>query len=361
MRRSFLAVVVLAVLGTLALLLSVGACGGEPFDPQSKVSGVRMFGVRADKPYAKPGDTVNLEVLLTDGRAEKPRPLRLYWIPIVCMNPANDLYYLCFAGGAAATLVPAGPPGDGGAGDAGAGVALDADAGGGGPLASIPTGVDLSPFLPQGNTFSFRMPDDAIKTREGAQPYGLAILFNMACAGQVRFVQPDPRQGPQQLPLQCTDEAGTPLPPSDWVLGISRVYAYADRANANPIVERITLGGVEVDPTVGITVEPCRERERINCKENELDVRVADASWEEAPTQQGELLHEQLWVSWFSDIGEIDVEARLLFDTRKGRPAKTSVAYRAPATTGAGTLWGVVHDSRGGQTFITLPLNVRTP
>ena len=72
-----------------------------------------------------------------------------------------------------------------------------------------------------------------------------------------------------------------------------------------------------------------------------------------------EILHEQIWISWFSDVGQIEVDARLLFDTRKGRPEKTTVAFRAPPATTRGTLWGVVHDSRGGQTFLTFPVEVR--
>ena len=92
----------LAVL-VLSALSAVLACGNSGFDPASKVDSVRLFAVRADKPYAKPGDTVTLEALMTDQRKAKPRAAKLYWIPVLCLNPREDLYYLCFA-----------PPGDGG-------------------------------------------------------------------------------------------------------------------------------------------------------------------------------------------------------------------------------------------------------
>src|SRR4051812_26510471 len=182
----------LLVVIAIAAGLAVVACGAEGFDPASKVDSVRLFVVKADKPYVKPGETVTLEALFTDARKEKPRAAKMYWIPVLCLNPKDDLYYLCFAppgdGGREAgntRLIPVGPLADAGAADAGA---ADAGAiGGSNPFASIPTGVDLAPFLPQGNTFSFTIPTDAVKERQGSAPYGLAVVFNILCAGRVEF------------------------------------------------------------------------------------------------------------------------------------------------------------------------------
>ncbi len=355
--RAFLAVLLLALAAALAF-----ACGGGGFDPQSKVDSVRMFGVKVDKPYAKPGDTVTLEVLMTDGRREKPRPLKLFWIPIVCLNPPNDLYYLCFAGAAGDGGASRGPrffaPGlaDAGAADAGVGAAP------GGPLAQIPTGIDLGPFLPQGTTFSFRMPDDAIQPRQGTDPYGLALVFNIACAGQVRLAERDPSGGLQQVPIQCTDENGVQLPPSDYVIGISRVYAYETRTNTNPVIEKVTFEGQDVDLQKGIVVERCTAVKRMDCPEKKLDIRVSDASWEENPSDvvEGRALREQIWVSYYSDKGDIDVDARLLFDTTKGRPpGDNDVKFRAAPDPGRGTIWAVVHDNRGGKAWVVVPVTIQ--
>jgi hypothetical protein len=352
----------LILLGALAVF----ACGGEGFDPASKIDSVRMFVVKADKPYAKPGETVTLEALFTDARKDKPRVAKVYWIPILCLNPQDDLYYLCFAppgdGGRQAgstRLVPVGPLADAGAGggaDGGAGAF-----GGANPFANIPTGVDLAPFLPQGPTFSFRIPDDAVKVREGIDPYGLAIVFNVLCAGRVEFAARDESGGVQQVPVLCTDENGVKLPPSDYVIGISRVYAYADRINTNPVIEALTLEGKDVLPAQGITIERCTEEKEKDCKENKLGIRVSDSSWELNPsevTREGEL-REQIWVDWYSDIGKLDSESRLLFDTRQGRVPESDVTYRAPKEPTDGTLWGVVHDNRGGAAWIFVPLHVR--
>jgi hypothetical protein len=353
----------LCLLALVGIVVLGSACGGTAFDSQSKVNSVRLFGVRADKPYAEPGETVTLEVLATDARESKPLPLTVYWIPIVCINPRQDLYYLCFLpselpdGGAidgGSRLVSPFPP-DAGADEADAGAARGA----GGALSSIPVGVDLSSMLPKGNTFSFRMPDDVIQPRPGSAPYGLAIVFNVACAGQVRLAaRVDGR--PQQVPIQCTDQDGVPLSPNDYVIGINRVYSYADRANTNPVIEKVTVDGVDVDPAMGVTVDRCVASRRAACKPTKLDVRVSSASWEPNPNPDGtETQHEQIWVAYYSDIGDLKDEARLLFDAKKGRIDDSAVEYRAPYAAGEGTLWAVVHDNRAGAAFVTLPLHVR--
>jgi len=356
-----------AVAAAALVALLVGAlvaCTAQGFDAQHKVDSVRLFAVRADKPYARPGETVTLEVLLTDQRRDKPRALKLYWIPIVCLNPRDDLYYLCFApqpdGGSPGgpRFIPAGPLADAGAGRDGG-----ADAGGlpTNPLGSIPTGVDLGPFLPQGNTFSFTMPADAIIPREGIDPYGLAIVFNIACAGKVVIVDRDPAGGPQQVPIQCQDEDGNQLPPSDYVIGISRVYSYATRVNTNPVVQRVVVDDKDVDPQAGITVERCTTPRRADCQDHKIDVKVAESSWEENPNDVAGSLQqrEQIWATYYTNQGEFTDDARLLFDTRKGRVSESDNTYRAPADPAEGTIWAVVHDNRGGASWVVLPLHVK--
>jgi hypothetical protein len=359
-------------------LAAIFACGAADFDPASKVDSVRLFVVRADKPYVKPGENVTLEALIGDARKDKSRAAKLYWIPILCLNPKEDLYYLCFAPpgdggrqGGDTRLVPIGPLADAGAGeggvgagaDGGAGAALGGDAGarGANPFANIPTGVDLAPFLPQGPTFSFRMPDDAVKVREGSDPYGLAIVFNILCAGRVEFAARDLEGGAQQVPVLCTDENGVKLPPSEYVIGISRVYAWPDRTNANPVIEKIVHEDKDVIPAQGITVERCTAAKERDCKENKFNVVVSDSSWELNPsdvTREGER-HEQIWVDYYSDLGKFDQDARLLFDTQAGRLDENEVKFRAPTSVVDGTLWVVVHDNRGGAAWIVVPLHVR--
>jgi len=329
----------------------VSACGGQSFESASKVDSVRLLAVKADKPYARPGETVTLEALVADGRKDKTRPARVFWIPVVCLNPNEDAYFRCFA-----------PPSSQG----GPGMRLIA-ARGGAPattipsLAAIPAGVDASAALVQTNTFSFVMPDDAVAPRKGIEPYGLAFVFNVVCAGQVRFARFEPSGGPQQVPVECTDEQGNRLPPSEYVIGISRVYSWQSRTNANPVLERITFNGAPVDPAVGVTVERCVAERQKDCPEQKFGVAIADQSWEDNPSEvtQGGALREQIWVSYFSDIGEFESEARLLFDTRQGRVTDSDVTYRAPKQQASGTLWAVVRDNRGGASWLSMPVGVK--
>jgi len=361
-RRFLVLVSILAAL----VVSAVVACNANGFDPQSKIDSVRMLVVKADKPYVKPGESVTLEALVTDGRKAKPRAAKLYWIPVLCLNPRDDLYYFCFAppGDAgtqagATRLVPIGPLAalaDGGA-EAGAAAA------GGSPFNQIPTGVDLAPFLPQGPSFTFTMPADAAQPREGAPvPYGLGIVFNILCAGRVEFATRDPAAGNQQVPIRCTDEEGNSLPPSEYVIGISRVYAYQDRVNTNPVIEKVTLEGLDVDINAGLTLDKCAygTRER-DCREYKVDVRVSDSSWEPNPSdvEREGPLREQVWVSYYSDIGVFENDARLLFDTRKGRAPASPVGLRAGYQVVDGTMWVVVHDNRGGASWLAVPLHVR--
>ncbi len=338
----------------------VVACNAGGFDPQSKVDSVRIFATRADEPYAKPGDKVTLEVLLGDGRKDKTHALRHFWVPLVCLNPQDDLYYACFIpaeGGNGAGAVdggarrrPAPPPGAG------------TGAGNGSVLGNLPSGVDLSPFLPQGTTFSFTMPTDVIQPRQGNDPYGLAIVFDIACAGKITLLQRDPTGGPQQVPLQCTGDDGLALPPSQYVIGISRVYSYASRTNTNPVIDDFTKDTVHVDAVQGITVDHCTEAKSANCPDIKLDVHVTDASWEENPsetTHDGTPFHEQIWVDWYSDVGDFTEDARLLFDAQKGRNDDTPVKFHAPKFVADGTVWAVVHDNRGGASWTSVPIHVK--
>ncbi|MDB4946516.1 MAG: hypothetical protein JWP97_6050 [Labilithrix sp.] len=353
----------LVVVVALAVAAALFACGTQGFDPISKVDSVRLFVVGADKPYARNGDTVTLQALWTDGRRDRARQAKLYWIPILCLNPRDDLYYLCFANPGDATnqagatrLIPLGP-----LADAGAAGGADAGAPGGNPFAGIPTGVDLGPLLPQGDRFTFQLPNDAVQPREGSDPYGLAVIFNVLCAGRLEFAARDPNGGAQQVPVRCTDENGVQLPPSDYVIGVSRVYAWDVRTNANPNIEKLTFEGKDVDLAAGITVERCTAAKEADCKENKLDVRVSDDSWEENPadvTRDGPL-HEQIWADYYADIGKIDDGARLLFETSEGRLTDTENVFRAPPDVVDGTLWVVVHDNRGGSSWRTVPLHVR--
>ena len=339
------------VLGALATCAtcSTSSCGGG-FDAPSKIESVRILASRADKPYAAPGDTVNVEVLAYDARPTKPEPMRISWLPTPCINPKNDAYYGCFA-----ALAGLGAPQDGGAGAG--------PRSGGGLLAP---GVDLTPFLPSGPTFSFTMPADIIAKHVPAPgapaPYGLAIVFNIACAGHLEFVaiQSD---NPQTPPIGCFDQNHNPLGSDDYVLGFTRVYSYATLTNANPVIDHVEFLNAPADPSAGLTVTRCaQDSSGTDCPANEIDVIVPPSSQELNPGDtdaNGVMRHEQIWVDYFATEGQFGSDARLLYDAASGQVSGTANKYFAPNDPATGTLWVVAHDNRGGTNWEALPLHVQ--
>ena len=373
----FVAVVIGA--GTASIASTPGC--GTGFDPVSKIRGVRILATKADKPFAHPGDTVNLEMLVADGRTEKTRPLTVSWIPAVCTNPRSDLYYACFApqyatdGGASdASLALT----DGGAsvtdagegGDAGQTAQAPAASSGAGALASIiakiPPHTNLTPFLPQGLTYSFKVPADIVSshvpTPGAARPYGLAILFNYACAGHLEIVPIDSSGNPLQIPIGCFDDDGNQVKVDDGVFGLLRVYSHNDISNANPVIDSFTQDGVAVDLRAGITLDHCTASRRGDCQKVKLTPVVPETSWEENPDSndgRGNMQHEEVWVDYYSTIGDLGDDARLLYDVGAGKIQKPEVEFQPPSDPGEGTLWAVVHDNRGGVEWVVVPLHVK--
>jgi hypothetical protein len=351
----------LAPLAAVALVAAAIACGPADFDPSTKLNSVRILASRIndDKAYAKPGDSVEVEVLAFDGRAQKPRPMQIYWIPFPCVNPSGDLYYACFADPASAAGGTGGGA-DGGAGAPGVGQALG----------QLKPGVDLTPFLPTGPKFKVDVPSNIIDAHPpvvgASAPYGLIILFNVVCAGHIEIVPVDPSAGPQGVPLACFDEAHNRLPPSDYVIGFTRVYAYASRANKNPVIDGVTLDGAPIalaapagDPggTYGITHAPCPT----DC-ETKLDVQVPESSYELSEGDidpDGQTRHEQIWVDYYATDGKLDGDARLLWDPTRGKVTGAEEPYHFPDAPAEGSLFVVVHDNRDGVSWLQIPLHVR--
>ncbi len=337
-------------LSTLALV-TLGAvllpsCSGG-FDPASKIQSVRVLGLKADKPYAKPGDTVNLEILAVDRRPKQDREMRVYWVPLVCTNPLNDAYYACFLPGTQLTD-PQGAP-------------LGAGSGGGG---LAPGGGDVTSLLPKGNTFSYVVPSNAVTSHKvvpgSTGPYGISIVFYLACAGRVRFATRDEASAnPQQVPLLCTDEEGNALGADDYVLGFWRSFSYDDRPNANPVIESVKIGDQVVDATKPVSVETCTKANAMECEGTKLTVVVPPSSQEEKPYDP-DAPKERVWVSTFSDVVDVDGSQRLLYDSQKGAILDNPVKLTAKgdAVGKSGTVWLVVHDNRSGASWTSLPVTV---
>jgi hypothetical protein len=307
------------------------ACGGQSFDPGSVVESVRILATQADKPFAMPGETVTLRMLAADGRADRSTPMALSWLPQVCENPPHDLYYACYP-----TFARQFAPGE-----------------------------DLTSRLVSGASWSFTMPPDAVTAHVPVpgqtQGYGLVFAFAIACAGHVEYVPPPPGS-PATNPFGCFDGAHRALGADDFVFAVTRVYAYASLRNANPVIDHLTFGGAPVDPMAGIGVAHCTASSESRCSTTDLDTAVPDSSWELDPGDvdaSGNVSHETLWVDYYLTAGRVKTDSVLLFDAHGGRVSSSADPFDAPLSAGDQTLWAVVHDNRGGASWVGVPVHAR--
>lgn len=340
----------------VAMLLSVAAtvgCGPQ-FDPSNEIKTLRVLGVKKDKPYAQPGDEVNLQLLWHDPKGRKDAEVQRAFIG-GCVNPPGDLYYGCFA-----------------------------QYGQGSDPGAVPIGV--------GDTFKIKVPSDIISSRPAGAPgqprYGVSIVFFAVCAGTLDF---DVSAGASAattpgLPVRCLDEGGEPLGSEDFVVGYSTVYSFEGISNQNPSFtlddteagEFLVAGKavpadcvgdacqgfppVEVDcaATPERCVKACADDGDLSCPA--IDVKPTldkIIEQDEVSTRLfGEKTTEQMWINYYLDRGGIS-EVRLVNDTNSGWNEKYRGQLRAPKETGPFQVWAVVHDNRGGMDFARVTLGVK--
>jgi hypothetical protein len=372
-------------------LLAAGAwalssCAPGGFRDETVLQGVRILASRAEPAYAKPGESVQVDVLAYDGRPSQPAPMSMYWVPtslqFVCENPPDDAYYFCFqqfarivaAAGGSMSGSSGAPAGLG----AGAGLGVGASAGCAPGAGDTGPGLaGLLPYLhpgvalpvPRCNSFVFTMPADAVTSHPPVAgtpvPYGLAVLFNVACAGHLELLPVDPaNDNPVQVPVGCFDDQHKQLGPDDYVIGITRVYAFDTLRNANPIIDHIDVEGQPVDLSQGFTTPPCTATGRNGCAKVHLGPVVPPESWEPNPElrdENGNQLHEEIWADFYSTFGQFNDSARLLYDAAKGSlgdPSVTNNQWQPPGVASDGFLFIVVHDSRGGAAWVQVPVHV---
>ena len=333
----------------LALALSSAACGPQ-FDPSNELKSLRVLGVKKDKPYAQPGDAVNLQLLWHDPKGRSNAEVKRAFIG-GCVNPPGDLYYGCFAQYGQTSELPA---------------------------------------LGMGDTFQVTLPDDIISSRRDLEPgqtrYGVYIVFFAVCAGKLDFVELDPKDaGSTGLPLRCLDEAGEPLGSEDFVVGYSSIYSFEGVSNENPSFTldeagqgQYSLAGqtlaadcvgdkcqgaapVEVDceTTPERCIKACADDGDATCPAIDLKPAIEKQIEKDAVSSKlfGTTVTEQMWVNYYVDRGGIS-EVRLLNDTNSGWNEKYRGQLRAPKDTGPMQVWSVIHDNRGGMEFSRVTLGV---
>jgi hypothetical protein len=285
------------------------ACGGD-FDPGSRVTGLRVLAVRADAPYAAPGQTVHLEALVVD-----PRQRELTWAWGLCVNPASSTAPACVAALDPSTLI-----------------------------------------IEEGrSTFDVTLPNDVITSLPAAAGAHASVgAVVVVCPGELT-------QKSGSLPFRCVDAAGGRALGTDaFVVGVKRIFARTADKNENPVIGRVTWDGADWPVADVKDVVPCGEsgNDYGACTANEqhvITVDVPQASIESGVDSFGATFREQVVVQYYASEGIFEHDVRLASDSRTGWTARRGAAGRTVQ------MWFVVRDDRGGVAWEERHVRVAAP
>jgi hypothetical protein len=324
---------------------------GPDFDPPDQLHSLRVLGVQKDLPYAKPGQTVNLQMLWEDASPTAGRNVQTVWSG-PCFDPPGDLYYGCFS------------------------------------QPSVIAG------LTSAATTSFKMPADIIRpaTTENNSPYGIAYVFFAACAGTL---MPIKTSDATAFPLGCEDDAGNLLGSDDFVAGYTSIYSYQKFSNNNPVISGFEFNGQHLanaafcgptlpdtdpadqpadcvpvaeagppdpssidctDPAQAVRCIPtCADDGKSSCHGYAIrpTVNQADNQDQDAVSAQqlGHPTGEQMWIDYYTDGGGFKSPVRLLNDATAGWNDNYGTELYASKDAKISRIWALVHDNRGGVSW----------
>jgi hypothetical protein len=336
----------------LVLLLALTMLGCEDdFEPISHIESVRILATQADKPYAKPDDEiVKVRVLAHDGRSKaardaNPVDMKVYSLSTPCENPFSDLYYACYLD-FAARFQP-------------------------GPV--LP-----SSEIKEGPEFEVRISSDIISRRPptpGSDPFGSVFAFSMACPGTLHYLGLQAGPSPQSPPFACFDSQGKRLGYDSFVFAFTRIFAFETRTNKNPLIQSLTVAGQTFsdkgalcsdttepcEPSAEVSLAGCTKKDVDDCSKVKVDITVPPSEQETDPSSARG--REQVWVDYYATGGKFEDDIRVLYDATEGKLSDTAVDFRRPkkrqgVTDQTEKLWAVVHDSRGGVSWVSMRLKI---
>jgi|SRR6187551_298496 hypothetical protein len=329
----------LALLTATAAAASMVGCG-PTLARISSLEALRIMGVRKSAPYARPGETVHLQMLWEDGRPELPDQVETFF-GFWCLNPPANSYAAC-----------------------------------------LTTEPSVEPSFDFGVTeFDVEIPEDSVIAHpdiEGSIPSGMAFVFYGVCAGKMEVPELSGDVEPEDLVPRCVDAAGEQLGADDFVIGYSQIFIYDELRNANPILTGLKQDGEELE--VDCINEECEEQfvvpdldgcqEGVLCLEAceddgdvalcpstpvEVIVDPASAEVDEVAKSFGTDQEESIWVSYFIDRGGVNSEVKLVNDAVQGFQSSFETNLYAPAEPGPVRVWAVVRDNRGGTAWLRAP------
>lgn len=320
-RSSFAAVAAFTAVTALLPLVAVGC--GEELDPAGRVTDFRLIAVRADKPYAAPGEQVQISTLF-----HEPFGRPITWAWATCVGPKDTTVNGCLAK-----------------------VVEDARASGRSPFVSM--GIDRS-------AFSTTVPANIL---DGLDPKVATSAFvgvvTVGCPGTIAVRELGTlKQG--ELPFRCI-EAGSnqELSYDRFVVSAKRIYARRTERNENPSLTAVTFDGATWPEDEVKEVGACSNDPAVafaqceNADKHEIGVVIPPEAAEKGTNEGGTVFDEDVVVQYYATEGLFEFEAR----TRES--PKTTWTARAKSRGREQTFWFVARENRGGVTWTSRKVRVR--
>ena len=320
--------------GALAAVVAIAAVGsscGADFDPGSRITDLRVMAVRADVPYAKPGEAVNLDSLWFDPHMKDPARSR-QWAWATCVDPIASDVVSC--------------------------------------LQSIAQEVQRTHKPPQliiGNdqdVFKLTVPADAIsRLPPEARRSAIVGVITIVCPGTIQLPKDFSQLSRTDLPIKCVGAGGVDLPIDQWVLGIKRIFVRGNDRNANPKVARVTWDGADWPKDEIKEVSACsddgnRYDKCVDQEHHDVALTLTDDSYESGTDEFGTSFQEQVIVEYYATEGLFEHDVKVAKQPTTGFAARQQ--SRAPANEGGIiTVFMVAHDNRGGVAWEERKVHVK--
>jgi hypothetical protein len=295
----------------LALLMGCSA----DFDPPSRIEGLRVLAVRADEPYAAPGDTVQLTALAVD-----PAGRALQWGWGTCVDPDSSEVVDCID---------------------------HADW----------SGFTIAPDAP---THAVTIPADAIdRLAPAARARATVGVITVVCPGDLSLPSlPSSIEATGSLPFVCRDHAtGRTLATDEYAAGVKRIFVRATDRNANPTIANVTWDGHDWSDTATQHAAVCATdgNSLANCDSvlHQVAANAAPGSAESGVDSFGASFAEQVIVQYYATEGSFSDGVRIASDPVTKWTARQETAGRTV------TMWMVLRDDRGGVSWTSRTVQVQ--
>jgi hypothetical protein len=284
--------------------LVLAACSND-FTPGARVTKLRLLAVQAEPPFARPGERVQLRLLVADPES---RPLQ--WALGTCTNPPASTAGACLS-------------------------ALD------GPL---------SPVFPDADALDVQVPQNTLDGLSADARGGAALgAVLVACPGELADGDTD------AVPIRCQREQ-QPLDLADFEVGVKRILIREQERNQNPELTAVRWDGAQWPPEFVPEVSACdAAKDDLEDCPSELRHRIdVDSSDPESGQDQGgTAFTEQQIVQYYASEGVFEYEVRVADEADNRWAAQGDGGERVA------TLWFVVRDNRGGVSWTTRNVQVR--